>query len=70
MQAPLVFVRGGRVYPGSYLYYAGSYGYYWSSVGRSSSYAYHLVVGSGGVYPSRTNPRYVGLSVRCVALGG
>ena len=65
-----MFVRGGYVGPGDYLDYAGYGGYYWSSVGRSSSYAYDLGFVSGGVYPSRYNVRYVGLSVRCVALGG
>ena len=73
MQAPLVFVRGGYVYPGYILDYAGGYGgvgYYWSSVGRSSSDAYHLYFGPYGVYPSYLSDRYLGFSVRCVALGG
>ena len=70
VQAPLMFVRGGSVYPGYYLGYAGVDGSYWSSVGRSSSYAYYLGFGSGGVYPSNSNYRYYGFSVRCVALGG
>ena len=69
VQAPLMFVRGGYVGPGVILYGAGGYGYYWSSVGRSSSGAYGLNFGSGGVNPSY-NYRYLGQSVRCVALGG
>ena len=65
-----MFVRGGNVYPGNYLSNAGSHGYYWSSVGRSSSYAYRLYFNSGNVYPSYGSDRYFGFSVRCVALGG
>ena len=65
-----MFVRGGLVNPGGYLDYAGYDGYYWSSVGRSSGYAYSLIFGSGGVLPSYDNRRYYGQSVRCVALGG
>ena len=65
-----MFVRGGNVYPGSSLNYAGYYGNYWSSVGRSSSYAYYLYFGSGFVSPSYYSYRYGGFSIRCVALGG
>ena len=64
-----MFVQGGRIHPGSYLEYAGREGYYWSSVGRSSSYAYSLGFYSGSVDPSYYYFRYVGFSVRCVALG-
>ena len=65
-----MFVRGGGVWPGYYLYNAGYYGYYWSSVGRSSSNAYYLYFSSGTVNPSGSSGRYYGQSVRCVALGG
>ena len=65
-----MFVRGGEVDPGYYLNFAGYYGNYWSSVGRSSSYAYYLNFDSGSVYPSYSFYRYYGQSVRCVALGG
>ena len=65
-----MFVRGGDVYPGGDLNNAGGFGGYWSSVGRSSSDAYYLVLLTGLVYPSRTVDRYYGQSVRCVALGG
>ena len=66
-----MFVRGGIVLPGYALDYAGDYGGYWSSIGsRSSSYAYDLSFVSGLVYPSSSNYRYYGFSVRCVALGG
>ena len=64
-----MFVRGGDVNPGNYLRGAGNFGYYWSSVGRSSSYAYSLYFYSGYVDPSDVNSRYYGFSVRCVALG-
>ena len=65
-----MFVRGGYVNSGNFLGYAGDYGYYWSSVGRSSSGAYYLTFDSGIVYPSDVNGRDLGISVRCVALGG
>ena len=68
VQAPLMFVRGGYVDPGYYLGYAGYSGYYWSSVGRSSSYAYSLYFNSGNVSPSYYYARYLGFSVRCVAV--
>ena len=65
-----MFVRGGYVDPGDYLGLAGREGDYWSSVGRSSFLAYSLFFNSGLVYPSGSNYRYYGQSVRCVALGG
>ena len=65
-----MFVRGGYVDPGNYLYGAGAGGTYWSSVGRSSSYAYYLDFGSGIVRPSTNYGRHYGSSIRCVALGG
>ena len=68
VQAPLMFVRGGNVYPGRYLDGAGVGGSYWSSVGRSSSYAYYPYFGTGGVSPSRYYYRYYGFSVRCLAV--
>ena len=70
VQAPLMFVRGGYVRPGNDLYAAGNLGYNWSSVSGGSYSAYYLLFSSGGVYPSVSNARYYGLSVRCVALGG
>ena len=65
-----MFVRGGYVDPGDYLNAAGYGGGYWSSVGRISSSAYYLYFGSGVVVPSYNGYRYVGYSLRCVALGG
>ncbi|MBQ6394110.1 hypothetical protein IJH74_02620, partial [Candidatus Saccharibacteria bacterium] len=64
--APLYFPLAG--------YWSGSsgsvayYGLFWSSVVRSSSYAY-LMYGdySGAVYPADVNSRYNGFSVRCVS---
>ena len=70
VQAPLMFVRGGRVYPGNILYGAGIYGLYWSSVGYNSGNAYYLFFDPLGVNPSYDISRYLGFSVRCVALGG
>ena len=65
-----MFVRGGVVGPGNFLSGAGSNGNYWSSVGRSSSTAYYLYFYSGYVNPSNYDARYLGSSIRCVALGG
>ena len=67
-----MFVRGGGVDPGGYLNLAGYYGHYWSSVSSNigSDSAYGLGFGSDNVNPSRNYIRYLGFSVRCVALGG
>ena len=65
-----MFVRGGSVNPGLGLYSAGGLGFYWSSVGGSSYYVYGLSFDLGYVGPSDSIFRYLGLSVRCVALGG
>ena len=65
-----MFVWGGYVTPGLSLYFAGNVGYYWSSVGRSSSSAYALYFSPDGADSSFENERYVGYSIRCVALGG
>ena len=64
-----MFVRGGYVGPGYALRDAGYDGYYWSSVSNGSNFAYSLGFVSGIVYPSYNDLRYVGQSVRCVALG-
>ena len=66
-RAPLFFVRSGYVNPTNYLSYAGDDGYCWSSVARSSSYAYALYFYSSDVGPSSSSTRYFGRSVRCVA---
>ena len=65
-----MFVRGGYVYPGSLLYVSGYGGFYWSSVGYDSDVAYALSFDPADVSPSGGNARYVGKSLRCVALGG
>ena len=65
-----MFVRGGSVNPGYPLDNAGYSGRYWSSVSLNSNYAYYLYFNPSGVYPSYSNLRYIGFSVRCVALGG
>ena len=65
-----MFVRGGGVDPGDTLDSAGGGGIYWSSVGRSSSFAYYLSFTPGNVLPSNYSYRYGGFPVRCVALGG
>ena len=70
VQAPLLFVRGGFVFPGDYLTNAGYEGSYWSSVGRYSASAYYLGFYSDSVSPSDSSSRYGGYFVRCVALGG
>ena len=65
-----MFVQGGDVDPGDYLSSAGREGYYWSSIGGGSYSAYNLVFDQFGVSPSNSYVRYIGFSVRCVALGG
>ena len=70
VKAPLMFVRGGKVYPGNNLNSAGYEGRYWSSVGHNSSYADYLYFNSSGVSPSNSTYWDSGYSVRCVALGG
>ena len=65
-----MFVQGGFVNPGRNLRYAGHYGSYWSSVGLDSNYAYSLYLDPLGVTPSVNDRRYLGFSLRCVALGG
>ncbi len=64
--APYNFVYGGDV-TNSSLYNAGSDGLYWSSAAFSATNAYYLYFNSSNVYPSVSNARYYGLSVRCVA---
>lgn len=50
------------------LYNAGNNGLYWSSTAYSNAgRAYNLYFDSG-VNPSNNNPRYNGMSVRCVTL--
>ena len=65
-QAPLYFSPVGYVGSGS-LNDAGYGGGYGSSTAYSSSLAYLLSFGSGGVKPSTFSSRYYGRSVRCLA---
>ena len=65
-KSPLYFIPAGYVLSGS-LNYAGNYGYYWSSTASSSTNAYNLDFGSSYVYPSSSDGRYYGQSVRCLA---
>ena len=75
VKAPLFFVRGGTVTPGSYLYKAGAAGFYKSSsIYRASydsnyysRYLYFFSGNAGTVWPSSSEPTDVGQSVRCVA---
>ena len=68
-RAPLFFIRSGYVNSEyHYLYSVGSGGNYWSSVAYSSSGAYGLSFGLGDVAPFYNGYRFVGRSVRCVAL--
>ena len=61
-------MRSGYVAPNySRLRYAGDNGYYWSGRAYSSNHAYKLYITSSHVYPSRSDGRYYGFSVRCVA---
>ena len=65
-----MFVRGGGVDPGDVLVGAGYGGLYWSSVSFDSNTAYALAFIPDEASPSDSNSRYLGFSVRCVALGG
>ena len=56
---------GYRINSSGALNYVGSNGYYWSA-SPNSSFGYTLRFGSIGVYPSNTNCRASGFSVRCV----
>ncbi len=63
------FVRGGFVWSDS-LRHIGSGGDYWSQVSYSNTYAYILYsFRNESVNPSHYNPRDVGFSLRCVAIG-
>ena len=65
---PVNFVYSGYVYNGS-VYYRGSYGSYWSSTAYSID-AYFLQFNSSEVYPgTRSNFKYGGEAIRCVASG-
>ena len=70
VQAPLLFVRGGRITPGGALDNAGSNGYCWSPMVDYASGAYNLSFGPYTINPSNDARRQFGQSVRCVALGG
>ena len=63
---PYFFARGGLVFSTS-LYNFSTNGYYWSSSAQSSSDAYYLNFGSGGLYPANRGSRGYGRSLRCVA---
>ncbi len=67
--APYNFPYAGSVLD-SALDGVSSFGLYWSRTAYSDTDAYHLPFTSSGVYPAFYNYRYVGRSVRCVALGG
>ena len=66
LYSPLWLVRAGNIDSGS-LGRSGDYGYYWSSTVNSASRAYYLGIGSGYFYPSGSDGRYYGFSVRCAA---
>ena len=53
-------------YFGSSAYDQGSYGYFWSSTYSNGNNMYSLLVYSSNVYPTNSNRRYDGSSVRCL----
>ena len=65
-KSPLWFVRSGYIYS-STLGSAAANGYYWSSTVVSSDNAYLLFFLSSGVWPSSSDRRSGGWSVRCIA---
>ena len=65
---PLSFARTGYYNSGS-PYYVGTYGLYWSSPAYSdATYAYYLFYGASYTYPQNDDGKYIGFTVRCVAL--
>ena len=64
-----MFVRGGRITPGSALNNAGSNGYCWSPMVNYASGAHNLSFGPYAINPSNGARRQFGQSVRRVALG-
>ncbi len=69
--APYNFPYAGNVL-NSALNVVGSYGYYWSRTvfSSNSGHAYNLGFSSSDVSPTHDNARYLGGSVRCVAVSG
>ena len=63
---PLYFTRAGYLWSDEYRDTATGLSY-WSATSYSSSHAYLLSAGSGGLYPAYYNLRASGFSVRCVA---
>ena len=63
---PYYFVRSGYIYGGT-LYASGVYSFYWSRTVSSSTTAYRLGFDGSVIYPARSNYRYGGWSIRCVA---
>ena len=65
---PYYFVRSGNVNGGA-LGSLGVYGTYWSSTTNSNTNAYYLDFSSNniGIYPARSNGKYRGVSIRCLA---
>ena len=55
----------GLFYSGS-VYSQGSYGTFWSSTRYSGNYMHYLYVDSGGVWPSGSDDRISGFSMRCL----
>ena len=47
-------------------YYQGRYGSFWSSTWYDTNYMHDLFVSSSSVFPSDSNDRYIGYSVRCI----
>lgn len=66
---PLYWVRAGYVYTGGSREAAGSIGSYWSSTASSRGFAYYASFISSDIRPRfEGNTRFVGQSVRCIAL--
>lgn len=61
-----IFVPAAGFRHGTGLYYHGSLGYYWSCSLYSQTFGYNLYFNSEGIYPTSTNDRFYGFSVRAV----
>jgi len=63
---PLYLLYGG-VIDGLTLAGVGGAGPYWSATINSSDFAYNLDFTSTNIYPSNSNPLFLGYSIRCLA---
>jgi len=66
MLKPFYLLYSGYTDTG-FLRAAGAGGFIWSSTANSADTAYNLTFVSNGIFPSYSNYRYLGFSIRCLA---